>query len=63
VLDVGVDFAFDDPILDEPEVVLADDVLAFAGIAPPTLRLYPVAPTSPRSCTRARCPSRARIRW
>jgi hypothetical protein len=39
----GVDVAFGDPILDEPEVVVADDVLAFAGIAPPTLRLYPVA--------------------
>jgi hypothetical protein len=39
----GVDVAFGDPILGEPEVVVADDVLAFAGIAPPTLRLYPVA--------------------
>jgi hypothetical protein len=39
----GVDVSFGDPILGEPEVVVADDVLAFAGIAPPTLRLYPVA--------------------
>ena len=39
----GVDVTFGDPILGEPEVVVADDVLAFAGIAPPTLRLYPVA--------------------
>jgi hypothetical protein len=38
----GVDVAFGDPILGEPGVVLAKDVLAFAGIAPPTLRLYPV---------------------
>ena len=26
----------------EPETVSADDTLAFAGIAPPTLRLYPI---------------------
>lgn len=39
----GVDVAFGDPILGEPDVVVADDVLAFAGIAPPTLRLYPLA--------------------
>jgi len=39
----GVDVAFGDPILGEPEVVVAEDVLAFAGISPPTLRLYPVA--------------------
>jgi hypothetical protein len=38
----GVDIAFGDPILGEPEVVVAQDVLAFAGIAPPTLRLYPL---------------------
>ncbi|MEK7703543.1 MAG: nucleotidyl transferase AbiEii/AbiGii toxin family protein [Myxococcota bacterium] len=39
----GVDVAFGDPILGEPDVVVAQDTLAFAGIAPPTLRLYPVA--------------------
>lgn len=38
----GIDVAFGDPILTDPDVVVADDVLAFAGIAPPTLRLYPV---------------------
>jgi hypothetical protein len=38
----GVDVAFGDPILGEPDEVIADDVLAFAGIAPPKLRLYPV---------------------
>jgi hypothetical protein len=37
----GVDVAFGDPILGEPEVMVADDALAFAGIAPPTLRVYP----------------------
>ena len=38
----GVDVAFGDPILGEPEVVTVDDVLEFAGIAPPVVRLYPV---------------------
>jgi Nucleotidyl transferase AbiEii toxin, Type IV TA system len=38
----GVDVALGDPILGEPEVVVAEDVLAFAGIAPPTLRLCPI---------------------
>jgi hypothetical protein len=38
----GVDVAFGEPMLGEPDVVAADDVLAFAGIAPPTLRLYPI---------------------
>jgi hypothetical protein len=38
----GVDVAFGDPILGEPETVAADDVLEFAGIAPPVVRLYPI---------------------
>ncbi len=38
----GVDVAFGDPIFGEPETVVAEDVLAFACIAPPTLRLYPI---------------------
>lgn len=38
----GVDVAFGDPMVGEPELVRADDTLAFAGIAPPTLRLYPI---------------------
>ena len=38
----GVDVAFGDPILGEPEIMVAGDILAFAGIAPPTLRLYPI---------------------
>jgi Nucleotidyl transferase AbiEii toxin, Type IV TA system len=38
----GVDVAFGDPLIGEPDRVVAGDVLSFAGIAPPTLRLYPV---------------------
>jgi hypothetical protein len=38
----GVDVAFGDPILGEPESVAADDMLEFAGIAPPVVRLYPI---------------------
>jgi Nucleotidyl transferase AbiEii toxin, Type IV TA system len=38
----GVDVGFGDPILGEPEIVVGKDILGFAGIAPPTLRLYPV---------------------
>ncbi len=38
----GVDVAFGDPVFGEPNVVTADDILDFAGIAPPVLRIYPV---------------------
>ena len=38
----GLDVAFADPIFGEPDVVVADDVLGFAGIAPPSLRVYPL---------------------
>lgn len=38
----GVDVAFGEPMFGDPEIVVADDTLAFAGLAPPTLRLYPV---------------------
>jgi hypothetical protein len=38
----GVDVAFGDPMLGEPEVVRGEDLLAFAGIEPAVLRLYPV---------------------
>jgi len=38
----GVDVAFDDPLVGEPDIVTGDDILGFAGIAPPSLRLYPV---------------------
>ncbi len=38
----GVDVAFGDPILDAPEIVVTEDVFGFAGIAPPTIRIYPI---------------------
>lgn len=38
----GVDVAFADPILGEPEEVIPEDLLGFAGIAPPVLRVYPL---------------------
>jgi hypothetical protein len=38
----GVDVAFGDPLVGEPDLAVADDLLEFAGLAPPTLRLYPV---------------------
>jgi hypothetical protein len=38
----GVDVAFADPVLGSPDVVVAEDTLAFARIEPPKLRLYPV---------------------
>jgi len=38
----GIDVAVGDPILGDPEIVVAEDMLAFAGIGPPTLRLYPI---------------------
>lgn len=38
----GVDVGFGDPIVGEPDVVTAEDTLGFAGVAPPTIRLYPI---------------------
>ncbi|HTJ43250.1 MAG TPA: nucleotidyl transferase AbiEii/AbiGii toxin family protein [Kofleriaceae bacterium] len=38
----GVDVAFADPILGAPDVIEVENVLGFAGIAAPKLRLYPV---------------------
>ena len=38
----AADVAFGDPILGEPDTLIAEDVLSCAGITPPTLRLYPV---------------------
>ncbi len=38
----GVDVAFADPMLGEPDVIIADDVLEFAGVPPPKLRVYPI---------------------
>lgn len=38
----GVDVAFGDPVSGEIEVVTGDDLLAFAGIPAPELRVYPI---------------------
>ena len=38
----GVDVAFGDPILGEPEDVVGENLLAFVGIEPTPLRLYPI---------------------
>lgn len=38
----GIDIGFGDPVLGKPDIVTAEDTLPFAGIAPPTLRLYPI---------------------
>ncbi|MFP2927433.1 nucleotidyl transferase AbiEii/AbiGii toxin family protein [Pyxidicoccus sp. 3LG] len=38
----GVDVAFGDPLLSEPDVTVTEDVLGFAGVAPARVRLYPV---------------------
>lgn len=38
----GVDVAFADALFGEPGIVVAKDVLGFAGIAPPTIRIYPI---------------------
>ena len=39
----GVDVAFGDPLVGDPDEIIADDTLAFAGIEPARVRLYPVA--------------------
>ncbi|MEM6961061.1 MAG: nucleotidyl transferase AbiEii/AbiGii toxin family protein [Myxococcota bacterium] len=39
----GVDAAFGDPLVGEPDTIQVEDKLAFAGISPPTLKLYPLA--------------------
>ena len=38
----GVDVAFGDPMIGDPDLLVAEDILGFAGITPPTLRLYPL---------------------
>lgn len=38
----GIDVGFGDPITGEPDLMTADDVLGFAGVPPPRLRLYPI---------------------
>jgi hypothetical protein len=38
----GIDAAFGEPMFGEPDLMVAEDVLGFAGIIPTTLRVYPV---------------------
>jgi predicted nucleotidyltransferase component of viral defense system len=38
----GIDVAFEKPAFGEPEELRAEDVLDFAGITPPKLRVYPI---------------------
>lgn len=38
----GVDVAYGDPLVSAPDQVTTSDSLSFAGVAPPTVRLYPV---------------------
>lgn len=58
---IGVDAVFGEPIFGVPETVVADDLLAFVGIPPPSVRLYPIethiAEKLPRpGCARANVP-------
>lgn len=63
----GVDVAFGDPMNGAPEVVVAADALAFAGIAPPTLasctRNGIPSPALGSSRTDPASDSRGQIRW
>ena len=45
----GVDVAFGDPIWGDPTTATADDLLEFAGIAPPVLPIRLRSPTLSRS--------------
>jgi hypothetical protein len=38
----GLDVAFADPIFGEPDIIIAEDILGFAGIAPAAVRVYPL---------------------
>lgn len=38
----GVDVGFGDPLTGEPDEIAASDLLRFAGIEPPVLRVYPI---------------------
>jgi hypothetical protein len=38
----GVDIAFGDPMFGDADLLVADDVLGFAGISPPTMRVYSI---------------------
>jgi hypothetical protein len=39
----GIDVGFGDPLVGEPDTIVADRLLDFAGIEPARVRLYPVA--------------------
>jgi hypothetical protein len=39
----GVDVSLAEPLSGAPDLVIAPDTLAFAGVPPPTLRVYPIA--------------------
>lgn len=63
----GVDVAFGDPNLGEPDTLVAEDVLSFAGITPPSMQSGCVKRWSRPSRTATRipslcsCPSRYRL--
>lgn len=38
----GIDVVFGEPIFGEPDILAAEDHLAFAGIAPPIIRIQPI---------------------
>ncbi|MCB1057196.1 MAG: nucleotidyl transferase AbiEii/AbiGii toxin family protein [Acidobacteria bacterium] len=38
----GVDVAFGDPLVGEVQLIVGEDLLAFAGISPPRVQVYPV---------------------
>ena len=63
----GIDVAFGDPIFDAPETVVADDIFGFAGIAPPTIRIYPIRDAHRGEAARihasAKATKLARSRW
>jgi hypothetical protein len=58
----GLDIAFADPIFGEPDIIVADDILGFAGIEPPS-RASPVSTGHLRggraSVDSARCATRS----
>ena len=38
----GVDAAFAEPLVGEPELLRGSDFLAFAGVEPPTVQVFPL---------------------
>lgn len=39
----GIDIGFGDPLVGDPDEIVTDDLLAFAGVPPAKVRVYPVA--------------------